>query len=187
MESDGFLFVAGSTRKGEDQLIVKACERLLRQYQSLRIALVPRHIERSAQLLAELKAIGASASLIDEFSGSERVLLVDKMGVLNQYYLAADLAFVGGTLVPIGGHNLLEPVWAGTPVAFGPETSNVTEAAEYIEREEYGAQVKNAEELAELIEQCILGSRQFSTKEESDMDRSAVSRCGSYILEHVDA
>ncbi|MEE8403948.1 MAG: hypothetical protein V3S17_01000, partial [candidate division Zixibacteria bacterium] len=109
----------------------------------------------------------------------------DKMGCLNDLYLAANLAFVGGTLVDIGGHNLLEPVWAGTSVLFGQSTGNVNEAKNYILDNNYGAMAADIAEMTMLVRQFINGEISFSIKSSDDLSDSATSIAGDYILQRL--
>jgi len=104
------------------------------------------------------------------------------MGLLNDLYLAADLAFVGGTLVDLGGHNLLEPIWAGTPVLFGPSIHNVKEAAEYIVSNDFGCMVASEEELFSTVSDVMSGHKMFSTKTEATSSQSATAHIGDYLL-----
>ena len=78
-----------------------------------------------------------------EQPGPERVIPSAEWETYSDLYLAANTAFVGGTLVDIGGHNILEPVWAGSPVLFGPSLHNVTEASKYIIENSFGALVRS--------------------------------------------
>ena len=77
---------------------------------------------------------GLKYALYSKMADTEscEAVLVDRMGVLNTLYAVSDIAFVGGTLVAVGGHNLLEPVWAGIPVLYGPSLDNVRDSSEYI-------------------------------------------------------
>ncbi len=104
------------------------------------------------------------------------------MGILNDLYLMADLAFVGGTMVDIGGHNILEPVWAGTPVLFGPFLSNVLEASDYILQNNYGAKISSAEEIYEIASKMKSGETAFKMKSCNDLSCSPTAIAGEYIL-----
>ncbi len=124
-----FLLVAGSTHGGEEEIILNALE--MTGLSDVRLALVPRHPERFnevADLLADRGIPFARLSgIVDGREISERVILVDAMGVLDGFYEQADAAFVGGSLVPVGGHNLLEPAMHGVPVLTGPNLQNFRE------------------------------------------------------------
>jgi 3-deoxy-D-manno-octulosonic-acid transferase len=126
------LIVAGSTHKGEEEAILGAFSGALRSHQELGLVIAPRHPERSS----EVEKIGAGLSL----STLRRtraapgrtwdVLILDTIGELGAFYALADLAFIGGSLVPHGGQNLLEPAYYGKPLVFGPHMDNFAVLAE---------------------------------------------------------
>ena len=180
---DDFLIVAGSTRPGEESLLLGIFTQLKTNYPGLRLTLAPRHLERLNEVKKILAESGLNFTTLSETVPDFDVILVDRMGVLDSLYEAGNLAFVGGTLVDIGGHNLLEPVWALTPVVYGPSLNNVTEAAEYIERNNYGVRVDSVDELKTIIEDVIVGRRVFSVRDRSDLEQSVVATVGRYILE----
>ena len=115
----------------------------------LKVLLVPRHPERFSAVADLLNKRGISwgrLSQSERLTGHERYLLIDQMGILNDCYQLADLAIVGGSFVPgIGGHNLLEPLWYGVPLLFGPYTEKQLPMQELILRYGAGAQVGLAE------------------------------------------
>jgi 3-deoxy-D-manno-octulosonic-acid transferase len=117
------LWVAGSTHAGEEQIVLEAHRRLLEQQPRTLLVLAPRHPQRfdaaaAAVTAQHLRCIRRS---VDSRGEDYQVLLLDTLGELADFYAAADVAFVGGSLVPIGGHNLLEPAALGVPVLSGPE------------------------------------------------------------------
>lgn len=179
-----FLLVAGSTRDGEDILLLDMYKELRRSYPDLRLLLAPRHVERADDIRRLAGERGLPLATYPE--SSDAVTLVDRVGLLNDLYLAADLAFVGGTLVDVGGHNLLEPVWAGTPVLYGPSLANVSEAAGHIESHQYGARVNDSSELAELLVAVLSGERHFRVKGQDKLADSATAHAGQYILSRLD-
>lgn len=183
-ESD-FVFVCGSTRPGEEQLLLELARILKINALPIKLVIAPRHIDRIKELQGDLCVSGDSVGLYSEGNLNSSIILVDKMGCLNDLYLAANLAFVGGTLVDIGGHNLLEPVWAGTPVLFGESTSNVNEAKNYILENNYGAMAADAAEMTKLIKKVINGEITFSIKSSEDLSHSATSIAGDYILQRL--
>ena len=185
LTQDQFMLVAGSTRPGEEEILLAVAGDLRKQYPQLRLVLAPRHLERLNEIHRLIDESGLAHCHYGDGRPCDGVTLVDRMGLLNDLYLAADLAFVGGTLVDIGGHNVLEPVWARTPVLFGPSTYNVPDAAEYIIANNFGAQVANADELRKAVEDVLLGRRKFAAKEETDTQRSATALAGTYILKRL--
>ena len=135
--SSGFLFVAGSTHEGEEEAILECIEKLDPQDKGLspiKTAIVPRHPERFDSVASLLDRKGISWVRFSEFDAGKSlradVLLVDAMGILDGFYALANTAFVGGSLVPTGGHNLLEPAMHGVPVLTGPHLHNFREIAQ---------------------------------------------------------
>src|SRR5690554_998231 len=115
-------WVAGSTRPGEEEIVLAAHRRLLEQRTEALLVLAPRHPERSAAVARLITRAGLGWQAIGEpVTTASSVVLVDRIGVLNACYAAASTAFVGGSLVDIGGHNLLEPAALGKAVIAGPE------------------------------------------------------------------
>ena len=162
------LFVAGSTAAGEERPVLQAFAALRRVHASARLVLAPRHPQNfaAAERLAReaghevvpwsrLAADGPGASgagpgdrqAVPRFD----VLVLDAMGVLPAIYAASDLVFVGGSLVPRGGHNILEPASAGRPVLFGPHMENFRAAAEALTAAGAAFVARDAEELGNLL------------------------------------
>lgn len=150
------LIVAGSTHAGEEEQLLACYQHLQREVPSLVLLLAPRHIERAADVEAAVRARGLGAvrrSTLDlEQAPAQpripRVIILDTRGELALVYRHAALSFVGGTLVPVGGHNLLEPAVWGKPVFFGPYTDHCAEVAELLLKAGGGRRVRNGEELA---------------------------------------
>lgn len=127
-----FVWVAGSTHDGEEQILLAAHARLRESLPGALLVLAPRHPPRFAAAAANIIDSGlpsARRSLGDAVTADTAVLLVDTLGELLACYLAADAAFVGGSLVPVGGHSLLEPAAAGVPLFSGPQVFNAPEVA----------------------------------------------------------
>lgn len=181
LKEASYLFVAGSTRPGEEEVLLAAFEAVASRCPDLCMILAPRHVNRTGELEALMQRWRLDYSILGN-GKAERLVLVNRMGVLNDLYLASDIAFVGGTLVDIGGHNLLEPVWSGVPVMFGPYLANVREAADYVLDHAYGARVTNADELGELLRRCYHGEAAFKTKTEQELSQSATVAAGDFIL-----
>lgn len=120
------VWVAGSTHAGEEQMVLQAHRQLLRSLPTALLILAPRHPQRFDAAAESVKAAGLSlvrrshTSAGSHEPGDEAVLLLDTLGELMEFYAASDVAFVGGSLVPAGGHNLLEPAAVGVPVLTGP-------------------------------------------------------------------
>jgi 3-deoxy-D-manno-octulosonic-acid transferase len=150
------LWVAGSTHAGEEQAVLAVQLRLRAQHSPALLVLAPRHPARFAQVAQELGAAGVS--FVRRSHGEEQdagaaaeVLLLDTLGELLDFYAAADLAFVGGSLVPVGGHNLLEPAALGVPILTGPYTGNTAEIARLLVARGAAEVVHDPEELAARV------------------------------------
>jgi len=126
--------VAGSTHAGEEEIVLRAHQLVQQRYPNALLALVPRHPPRFEGVASDLQRAGVrfirrSAPAAGDAAASADVLLVDTLGELLDFYAAADVAFVGGSLVRVGGHNLLEPAALGRPILTGPDQSNSEEIA----------------------------------------------------------
>ena len=138
-----FVFTAGSTHKGEDEYVLSAYESLRKSGADALLVLVPRHPERAGEVADASEKYGLRPVLRSALSGHagrlgiDEFLLVDTVGELLSLYTVSDLAFVGGSLVPVGGQNPLEPASQGVPVLFGPHMTNFRDIAALSVR--YGA------------------------------------------------
>lgn len=133
MIGDRPVWIAASTHDGEEQQLLDAHRTLLEQFPDLLLILVPRHPERFADVREVVVKLGFSVVSRTEdraCTPSTAVYLVDTMGEVPLFYAASDVAFVGGSLVPVGGHNLLEPAAQGLPVVTGPHLFNAQDIAD---------------------------------------------------------
>lgn len=134
------VWVAASTHEGEEALVLDAHRQVRERFPDALLILVPRHPERFDAVAAQVARAGflVARRSTGEAAGAAHtvgVLLGDTMGEMFTYLAAADLAFVGGSLVPVGGHNVLEPAALGLPVLFGPHMHNFEAArARLLER-----------------------------------------------------
>jgi 3-deoxy-D-manno-octulosonic-acid transferase len=121
------VWVAGSTHEGEETIVLDAHRLVLERFPDALLVLVPRHPQRFNQvhdLLVKRRERSVDRSSGASISPATSVLLVDTMGELMMFYAASDVAFVAGSLIPVGGHNLLEPASIGRPVLTGPNNFN---------------------------------------------------------------
>jgi 3-deoxy-D-manno-octulosonic-acid transferase len=125
----GPLLLAASTHPGEDERVLAAWRQLRERAPELRLALVPRHPERAAGLVELARASGAKVALRSQGAAQADVVVVDTLGELRTLYALADLVVAGGTLAPIGGHNLTEATLAGKVALAGPFVQNQRDAA----------------------------------------------------------
>lgn len=155
----GEWFVAGSTRPGEEMEVIRAFSILRRKFPRVRLAIAPRHLNRAAEVarMAEKAEMGVSLRSRG-FSRRSEVLVLDTHGELASFYRLARAAFVGGTLVPVGGHNVLEPALAGCAVYFGPFNANVREETAALLKSGGAFQVRSGRELGRRLS-AVWGSR----------------------------
>ena len=145
--------VAASTQPGEEEFVLQAFAPLRRVYRDALLVIAPRRPERFAAVAEMLDAAQvrwARRSTADAALGADvQVLLVDTIGELTRFFTPAWAVFVGGTVAPLGGHNVLEPAAHGRAVAFGPHTDNVAAAAAALEAAGGAETVRTPGELAE--------------------------------------
>lgn len=161
--ADRPVWIAASTHSGEEQQVLEAHRTLLKQYPELLLIIVPRHPERFAGVRERIESQGFRVVSRTEqlpCDASTEVFLVDTMGEVPLFYAASDIAFVGGSLVPIGGHNLLEPAVQGLPIISGPHVFNAQDIADMFV--ELGAcrMVEDATQLASTIAELIANPRE---------------------------
>ena len=150
------LFVAGSTHPGEEEIVLSAFAEARKALPEARLVIAPRHVERSGQTANLLLARGFKAAAWSKGpSQGADALLLDALGVLPHFYAYASVSFVGGTLVPVGGHNLLEPALAGSPVVFGPHTFHTPETAALLENAGGGFRAADAGRLSEILRELL--------------------------------
>ncbi len=145
------VWIAGSTHDGEEELVLDAHVAVRREIPDALLVLVPRHRNRFDSVAALLRRRGVTfvARSSRERAGAHtEVLLLDSLGELVTFYAAADLAFVGGSLVPIGGHNLLEPAALALPILTGPHNFNSEDIAKLFVEVGGANVVTSARELA---------------------------------------
>jgi 3-deoxy-D-manno-octulosonic-acid transferase len=144
------VWVAGSTHQGEDAIVLDVFQNLLPLFPRLRLIIAPRRLDDATgiQRLAELKAL--TPVLRTDVAGADAsydVLILNSIGELGRVYGIATISFVGGSLVPQGGHNPLEPASLGCPVLFGPHTQDFDMMSEMLIEAGGGKRVKDGQEL----------------------------------------
>ncbi|MBI5560981.1 MAG: 3-deoxy-D-manno-octulosonic acid transferase [Deltaproteobacteria bacterium] len=138
------VLVAGSTHSGEERIFLDAFKKLKEEFRPLKLILAPRHPERTNEVETNVRASGLS--YVKRSAGakgiSHDVVILDTLGELFLTYGISTVAFVGGTLVDSGGHNLLEPAFFGKPVLYGPYLKSYLYMAELLEKRGGGMRVK---------------------------------------------
>lgn len=150
------VLVAGSTHRGEEAVILDAFRRLRAEVPDLFLVLGPRHPERATEVGVLLRECGLPwRRRSEEPRWPVDLLLLDTMGELSSLYALATVAFVGGSLVAVGGHNILEPAAAGRPILFGPRMENFAEIAATFVAAGAAVQVGSAEEVAPALRDLL--------------------------------
>ncbi|MCA0899606.1 lipid IV(A) 3-deoxy-D-manno-octulosonic acid transferase [Microbulbifer agarilyticus] len=148
------VWLAASTHAGEDEVVLDAFERLRVSFPNLLLVLVPRHpvrFDSVARMCRErgLRTVRRSDGGVP--AASDQVLLGDTMGELLRFYGACDVAFVGGSLVPVGGHNMIEPAAWGVPVVCGPHLHNFGVVSDLLKEAGGLRVVDDAEQMAQQV------------------------------------
>jgi 3-deoxy-D-manno-octulosonic-acid transferase len=167
--------VAGSTHEFEEQQVLQAHRAACQAHPSALLVLVPRHPRRFAAVaewLQREQVAFAQASRAQAVLGRTQVLLMDTMGALLDCYAACDVAFVGGSLVVAGGHNLLEPAALSRPVLTGPHHANGREILAALLANDGVRVVRDAAELGRAVSGLLA-------------DASARARMGAHALQVV--
>ena len=171
-----FVWVAGSTHEGEEDLILDAHRELMTHEPEALLILVPRHPPRFDDVrnwLVSRKVTFASRSKADPITADTQVFLGDTLGELMLFYAACDVALVGGSFVTIGGHNLLEPAALGLPVITGPHNFSAPDIARSLFAQGAAIQVQTSSELARAL-----------TELSQDADRrTQMGRAGIDVIE----
>jgi 3-deoxy-D-manno-octulosonic-acid transferase len=169
------VLVLGSTMQGEDEAFLPEIEGFIAEHNAF-VIIAPRKPERF-ELVAGLLATSSLRFMRRSAMNDDaaEVLLLDTLGELAKIYRYATFAFIGGTLVPIGGHNPIEPAAHGVPVCFGPSMSNFREIAQVFLRNEAAAEIRSAAEAVELAAEMF---------ENEDLQRAWGSRARDAVLQN---
>jgi 3-deoxy-D-manno-octulosonic-acid transferase len=187
LKRHGKVVVAGSTREGEEEIVLRALAPLKDR---LTLILAPRHPERIPKVEQIIESAGFSYAKRSRGSaGGKEILLVDTLGELTSIYAAADIAFVGGSLFPYGGHNPLEAAACGIPVLFGAHMLNAGSAA--LKQSGGGIEVTDEAELRDVIAYLLdnpeeAARRGSSARKAFDEGKGASRAAFSLILSALD-
>lgn len=158
MQPDDVVFICGSTRTGEEQLLLPVFSRLQEKYSGRFLwILAPRHLQRLSEVQTLLAQAGLGYELFSHFSAvdgikrQENIILLNSMGQLAHLYALGDYIFCGGSLVDKGGHNIMEPIAQGKPVFFGPFMQDFQDAVDLVLSARAGVQVGSSDELADCL------------------------------------
>ena len=168
------IFLATSTRTGEEALILKAVEGI-----DVLTVIVPRHPQRFNEVESLIKSAGFSylrrSSLRGPANKNVQVILGDSMGELFSYYATCDFTFIGGSLLPFGGQNLIEAATMGKPILIGEHTFNFADASENAVKAGAAIRVKCAAELRQQIQFLIANNDQRKLMQQAALNFSAAA------------
>jgi 3-deoxy-D-manno-octulosonic-acid transferase len=185
------VWIAASTHDDEEKKVLVAFRELRRKYPDLLLLLVPRHPERFLSVAKISRRDGFNTVLRSELQGpvseDTEVIVADSMGELLKLYTASDVAFVGGSLVPVGGHNVLEACAVGLPVIFGPHMFNFDEISQLTLSRKAGIQVDSNRDLVAAVETYLDDANlRFETGEKGkklvQQNRGALERTSELIF-----
>jgi 3-deoxy-D-manno-octulosonic-acid transferase len=150
------VLVAGSTRSGEEPILLTAFSAIRKRVPQSVMIIAPRHVERARQILRWVEQQGLEGQLRSQIDGDHKqrcapVVILDTMGELGDIYSVAHCVFCGGSLVFKGGQNILEPAMWGKPTLYGPSMEDFSDAVDIVQRSGGGVQVTGADDLTAAI------------------------------------
>lgn len=187
------IWVAGSTHPGEEAVLLKVFQDLEQDFPKLCLVIAPRDVGRSREISNMVGKKGMVVALktsVSKISTPYDVLVLDTVGELGRIYGLGDVAFVGGSFVPIGGHNLLEPADYGIPVLFGTHTHNFEFMSESILNAGGALRVQNGTELYDAMK-CLLSDAELCQRMGSraktfvSENRGALKRVVGYVAQNT--
>jgi len=146
------VFIAGSTRKGEDKTIIEAYLKFIKVYPDMLMVIAPRHIDRTGEIERLLRQNNLEFVLKTDLDGGkvrrrEQVVIINTIGYLCRVYSVGNIVFCGASLVPLGGHNVLEAAAWGKVVFYGPFMDNFLDAKALLEMVGAGIEIRDADDL----------------------------------------
>ena len=177
------VFIAGSTREGEEQFVIEAIKTARTSLPELFSIVAPRHPASIPVLIDLAKSFGISWTLRTKPAKDADLLFVDTMGELSDFYAVAQVAFVGGSLVPAGGQNILEPVSRNVPTIHGPHMENFLWALDVVKG--YTIIVNNAADLGWAIVAVLTETERYSAL--SKAARESLAQAQGITMRYVSA
>lgn len=158
------IFIAGSTHEGEETILLTAFASVKKNYPNLKLILAPRDPNRSEKLMGQIASSSHQAVLFSQFqpdSGHPDIILIDSLGLLATAYAICDVAFIGGSLVPMGGHNPLEPALFAKPILLGPHMTDFLEISELLIAAKGALAVESASQIHTHLK-AVLGNEDLA-------------------------
>ena len=184
-------FILGaSTHLGEEEILLNAYKRL-QVNKNIKLFLCPRHIERADEILKQATIMGFRVKLYSDIDSEDYdVCIINSTGLLSDFYTSSLMSFVGGSLVPRGGHNLIEPAALGSPIIIGPHTFNFEDIVNQFLDDHACIKVTSEDELLSAIELLIgdiKAAEQFvlRAKEVVERNKGSTEIQASYIIKQL--
>ncbi len=159
LDPDAIIFIAGSTHPGEEEILLNVYASLKQKFNSLRLIIAPRHVERAVEIEKLVREKGFNpifyTQLFKNKNSPDSVIIVDTIGQLRFLYSLANVVFIGKTLCVGGGQNIIEPAVFAKPIIVGPRTENFREIVDDFKKEKAIIQVQNEEELLKVMEELF--------------------------------
>ena len=189
IKADPFVLGA-STHPGEEEILLKAYKRL-QVKEGIKLFLCPRHIDRAGEIVKQAATMGFKVKLYSDIDIEDYdVCIIDSTGLLSSFYASSLMSFVGGSLVPRGGHNLIEPAALGSPIIIGPHTFNFEDIVNQFLHDQACIQVSSEDELLtamELFIEDVKSAEEFArrAKEVVERNKGSTEVQASYIIREI--
>ena len=189
IKADPFILGA-STHPGEEEILLKAYKRL-QVKEGIKLFLCPRHIDRAGEIVKQAATMGFKVKLYSDIDIEDfDVCIIDSTGLLSSFYASSLMSFVGGSLVPRGGHNLIEPAALGSPIIIGPHTFNFEDIVNQFLHDQACIQVSSEDELLtamELFIEDVKSAEEFArrAKEVVERNKGSTEVQASYIIRQI--
>lgn len=152
IQKDDFIFIAGSTHQGEEKLLLDCFAKIKEDIPNIRLIIAPRDTGRAGKIMKTAHSMEICSCLRSHgYTEKTELIILDTLGELAEIYSLGNAVFVGGSLVPTGGHNLFEPAAHGIPVLWGPHIESCRDMAELLESGNGGIMIDSAESLGKEI------------------------------------
>ncbi len=193
LATSDLLWIAASTMPLEEKMVLEAFSQLIVKYPRLKLLIAPRHPDRFDEvetLIAKSGYLYARRSQLQKPHGPSQIMLLDSLGELAAAFEFARVVFVGGSLVPYGGHNILEPAYFSKPILFGPHMENFSDMAERFLQEEAAISVSSPQTLVAAIDTILSNATLTDTlgknaKRIINENQGATERTVSLIREEI--
>ena len=189
IKADPFILGA-STHPGEEEILLKAYKRL-QVKEGIKLFLCPRHIDRAGEIVKQAATMGFKIKLYSDIDIEDYdVCIIDSTGLLSSFYASSLMSFVGGSLVPRGGHNLIEPAALGSPIIIGPHTFNFEDIVNQFLHDQACIQVSSEDELLTAMEffvEDLKSAEEFArrAKEVVERNKGSTEVQASYIIRQI--